>query len=99
MVMVFYDKIWIVYDVKNDGCLGIEVDYDYLGVVIMNFKKMLESLDYFEKGDWSYDLFEFKLKGWLWWFRGEVFVKMWLMVLWLLEMMELMGWRVYVIIL
>lgn len=99
LATAFYDKIRIVYDAKNNGCPGTEADHDHLGVVIMNLKKMLESLDYFEKGGWSHDSFEFKLKGRPWRSRGEASVKMRLMVLRLLETMESMGWRVYATIL
>ncbi|KAK4177361.1 hypothetical protein QBC36DRAFT_185235 [Triangularia setosa] len=99
LATAFYDKIRIVYEAKNVGRPGLEADHDHLGIVIMNLKKMLESLDYFEKGDWSHDSFEFKLKGRPWRSRGEDSVKMRLMVLRLLETMESMGWRVYATIL
>ncbi|KAK0674240.1 hypothetical protein QBC41DRAFT_332899 [Cercophora samala] len=99
LATTFYDKIRIVYDAKNSGYPGAEADHDHLGVIITNLKKMLESLDYFEKGDWSHDSFEFKLKGRPWRSRGEASVKMRLLVLRLLETMESMGWRVYATIL
>ncbi|KAK0732851.1 hypothetical protein B0T21DRAFT_291396 [Apiosordaria backusii] len=99
LATAFYDKIRIVYDAKPVRRSGVEADHDHLGVIIMNLKKMLESLDYFEKGDWSHDSFEFKLKGRPWRSRGEATIKMRLMVLKLLETMESMGWRVYTTIL
>ncbi|KAK4204437.1 hypothetical protein QBC40DRAFT_272847 [Triangularia verruculosa] len=95
LAMASSDKIRIVYDAQNGKRPGLEVDHDHLGVIIMNVKKMLQSLDFFEKGDWTHDSFEFKLKGRPWRSRGEASVKMRLMVLKLLEAMELMGWRVY----
>jgi hypothetical protein len=93
------DKLRVVYDapgVRLAGGTGEgEHDHDHLGVLITGLKKMLQELEYFDKGDWSHDSFEFVLKGTPWRSRGEASVKMRIMLMRLLETMESHGWRLY----
>ncbi|KAK4123373.1 hypothetical protein N657DRAFT_620203 [Parathielavia appendiculata] len=89
------DKLRVVYDADRVTLGGGESDQDYLGVLITEIKKMLEGLDYFQKGDWSHDLFEFQLKGSPWKSRGEASVKMRVMLMRLLETVEGHGWKLY----
>jgi hypothetical protein len=89
------DRLRVVYDADGVRLCGGESDQDYLGVLITGLKKMLEGLDYFQKGDWSHDSFEFELKGRPWRSRGEASVKMRIMLMKLLETMEGHGWRLY----
>lgn len=93
------DKLRVVYDapgVRLSGGGGEDGhDHDHLGVLITGLKKMLQGLDYFDKGDWSHDSFEFELKGTPWRSRGEASVKMRIMLMRLLETMEAHGWRLY----
>jgi hypothetical protein len=56
---------------------------------------VLEELDYYDKGGWSHDSFEFEMKGRPWRSRGEASVKMRIMLMRLLETMEGYGWRLY----
>lgn len=89
------DKLRVIYDADGVKLFGVDADHDHLGSLITAIKKMLEGLDYFEKGDWSHDSFEFDFKGKPWRSRGEASVKMRIMLMRLLETMEGHGWRLH----
>jgi hypothetical protein len=89
------DKLRVVYDVDKARLCGMDGDHDHLGVLISGVKKVLEELDYYDKGGWSHDSFEFEMKGRPWRSRGEASVKMRIMLMRLLETMEGYGWRLY----
>ncbi|KAK3898025.1 hypothetical protein C8A05DRAFT_47543 [Staphylotrichum tortipilum] len=102
------DKLRVVYDAEGvrreqdadpedqtDTDHDYDHDHDHLGVLIAGVKKTLQGLDYFDKGDWSHDSFEFVLKGKPWRSRGEASVKMRVMLMRLLETMEGYGWKLY----
>ncbi|KAK4239634.1 hypothetical protein C8A03DRAFT_42785 [Achaetomium macrosporum] len=89
------DKLRVVYDADGVRLFGMDSDHDHLGVLISGIKKVLEGLDYFEKGGWSHDSFEFEMKGRPWRSRGEASVKMRIMLMRVLETMEGHGWRLY----
>lgn len=93
------NKLRVVYDGPGVRLCGgdgdRDNDHDHLGVLIASIRKVLFEMDYFEKGAWSYDSFEFDLKGWPWRSRGAASVKMRVMLVRLLETMAAHGWRLY----
>jgi hypothetical protein len=97
MASAWSDKLRVVYDAAGVRLFGVDSaqDQDHLGVLITAIKNTLQGLEYFEKGDWSHDSFEFELKGRPWRSRGEASVKMRIMLARVLETMETHGWRLY----
>ncbi|KAK4156741.1 hypothetical protein C8A00DRAFT_30407 [Chaetomidium leptoderma] len=95
------DKLRVVYDADGVRLSGgdAERNHDHLGVLITAIKKTLEGLDYFDKGEWSHDSFEFELKGRPWRSRGEASVKMRILLMQLLDTIEGYGWRLYTTVL
>lgn len=94
------DRLRVVYDAPDVKLFGgIDARQDHLGVLIAGVKRILEATDWFDKGDWSHDSFEFKLKGWPWCSRGDASVRMRGLLLRLLELMDGHGWRLYTAIL
>ncbi|KAH6849981.1 hypothetical protein B0I37DRAFT_370381 [Chaetomium sp. MPI-CAGE-AT-0009] len=99
------DKLRVVYDadgVRLHGALADDDDdsrhdhdHDHLGVLVSGVKKTLQEMGCFEKGDWSHDSFEFKLKGTPWRSRGEASNSVRIMLMRLLELMEGHRWRLY----
>ncbi|KAK3379497.1 hypothetical protein B0T24DRAFT_158898 [Lasiosphaeria ovina] len=88
------DKLRVVYDAKDVKLSGgADSDHDHLGVLISGLKKALEAMDCFQKGDWSYDSFEFKLKGRPWLSQGEDVVKSRLLLLRIVETLDSSGWQ------
>lgn len=93
------DRLRVVYDVPDVKLLGADADHDYLGILITSIKRTLEGGDWFDKGDWSHDSFEFKLKGSPWLSRGEASNKTRILLLRLLETMERHGWKLHTAVL
>jgi hypothetical protein len=85
-------KLRVVYDFMGPRL-------DHIGVLLTNIKRTLQALSAFDKGEWSYDSFEFKLQGepWYTWAEEEA-VKTRIMLMRLLETMEAHGWRHHVAI-
>ncbi|GAB1320265.1 hypothetical protein MFIFM68171_10475 [Madurella fahalii] len=93
------DRLRVIYDAPDVKLFGVDPDHDYLGVLITSIKRTLEGGDWFDKGDWSHDSFEFKLKGRPWLSRGEASNKTRILLLRLLETMEGHGWKLHTAVL
>lgn len=92
------DRLRVVYDAEDCGkLLGGGVDGagrdHHLGGLIAGLKKMLEGLDGFQRGEWSYDSFEFKLKGMPWHAHGVKTVRVRLLMLKVFEVLDSFGWQ------
>jgi hypothetical protein len=70
-------------------------DHDELGVLIRALKQAFAELDYFQSGQWTYDSFEFKLKGFPWAAVGDKRVKAERLLLAVVETLDGFGWRSY----
>ncbi|KAK4230838.1 hypothetical protein QBC38DRAFT_356163 [Podospora fimiseda] len=99
LVPMRHDKLRIVYDV--DGIelpsSGYEVtpDLGHIGTIIAELRQMLFEMDYFDEAHWSYESFEFTMKGSPWRSSGEESIKKGVLLLRLLEAMETVGWRLH----
>ncbi|KAK3313526.1 hypothetical protein B0H66DRAFT_354942 [Apodospora peruviana] len=87
--MLRSDRLRIIYDASSE----IDADHGHLGLLIASLKKMLEEMDYFQKGDWSFDSFEFKLKGLPWPAHGVNTVKTRMLMLRVLDVLDSFGWE------
>ena len=87
------DRLRIVYDADGGKLSGGGEGGDGLGVDISGVKEMLEGMDRLQKGEWSHDSFEFKLKGMPWIAHGVATVKVRLLMLRVFEVLESLGWR------
>lgn len=61
--------------------------------LIAAFKKVLEGMDLFQKGEWSHDCYEFKMKGMPWWAHRVKTVRARVLMLKVLEVLDGLGWR------
>jgi len=90
------DRLRLIYEAENlKKRTGVDSDWDHFGVVIAALRKVLEGMELFQKGDWSYDSFEFKLKGSPWQEHGEKTVRTRLLLLRMVETLDSLGWQSY----
>ncbi|KAK4169362.1 hypothetical protein QBC43DRAFT_283818 [Cladorrhinum sp. PSN259] len=94
-----HDRLRLVYDVEGIElpCSGYEVtpEHGHIASVIAELRQMLFEMDYFDQAHWSYESFEFTLKGAPWRSSGDESIKKGVLLLRLLESMEAVGWRLY----
>ncbi|KAK3368070.1 hypothetical protein B0H63DRAFT_487591 [Podospora didyma] len=93
VAMMGRDRLRIIYDPEKSESADTSPDHDHLGAVVTSVKTSLEELNYFQKGSWSYNSFEFKLKGWPWVSEGRECVQVRLLLLRIVECLSSFGWQ------
>jgi hypothetical protein len=96
------DRIRVIYDAASSSDVSVshgreaQEVRDELDMIIQNITTMLEELNYFQKGEWTYDSYEFKCKGHPWSsIRTEKTVESRIIVLRLMEILHNLGWLPY----
>ena len=89
------DRLRITGDAHDARSPARNAGPDALSGLVSTLQQTLEAADLFQEGEWSYDSFEFKLKGRPWMASGEASVKTRLLLLRIAENLGAAGWKLH----